>query len=140
MDEVTATQAASLSGVSERTIRRRIAAGKLSARRIAPNRFAIKIDDLPLNREFGDLVGRLEALERRVTAIELWQQALLRTRAVESVAPPSDVSLGPLHALLAELARETERLAPLLGGAQPAEEDSETSHRSLRPVRRTRRG
>lgn len=137
MDEVTATQAASLSGVSERTIRRRIAAGKLPARRIAPNRFAIKIEDLPINRGFGDLVGRLEALERRVAAIELRQQALVRSQGVAAPTSEGDVSLSQLHVLLAELARETERLAPLLGSAPlPAEKDGRTGQ-SLRPVRRT---
>lgn len=136
MDEVTATQAASLSGVSERTIRRRIAAGQLPARRVAPNRFAIKIEDLPINRSRGDLVERLEALEQKVAVIELGQQALLRTQAASTPAPQGDLSLGQLHALLAELARETERLAPLLGGLQsPAEEDSGTGQ-SLRPLQR----
>lgn len=139
MDEVTATQAALLSGVSERTIRRRIAAGQLPARRVAPNRFAIKIEDLPINPGLGDLAGRLEALERRVAAIELRQQALLRTQAASTPAPVGDVSLSQLHALLAELTRETERLAPLLGATQPpAEEETGIGSRNVRPLRRGR--
>lgn len=139
MDEVTATQAASLSGVSERTIRRRIAAGELPARRVAPNRFAIRVEDLPIRRGFSDLAMRVEALERRVAEIGLWQQALLRARAADS-ATQSDVSLGQLHALLAELARETERLAPLLGAVQPADREVESNDQTLRPLRRGRAG
>lgn len=155
MEDVTATQAASLLGLSERTIRRRIAAGELPARRIAPNRFAIKVQDLPLQHGFADLATRLEALERRVAALELWQRALLMQRATAATttavaaapalasasAPEGDVSLNQLHALLAELARETERLAPLLGTADAAgaEMDAEASGREhLRPLRRVR--
>lgn len=152
MEDVTATQAASLLGLSERTIRRRIAAGQLPARRIAPNRFAIKVQDLPLRHGFADLASRLETLERRVAALELWQRALLMQRPVTDAipgaqasasAPEGDGALGQLHALLAELARETERLAPLLGAtdAASAEPDAETSGREhLRPVRRARGG
>lgn len=140
MDEVTATQAASLSGVSERTIRRRIAAGQLPARRVAPNRFAIKIEDLPIARGLGDLAGRLEALERRVAALELRQQALLRTQAASTPAPEGEASLSQLHALLTELARETERLAPLLGVTQSAQQDGGTDRRGLRSLRRPRTG
>lgn len=159
MDDVTATQAASLLGLSERTIRRRIAAGQLPARRVAPNRFAIKVQDLPLQRSYADLAAHLEALERRVAALELRQQALLMVRptapaavatpmalapAAAPVAAESEASLGQLHALLAELARETERLAPLLGTTEAAgantasaESDTGTSGReSLRPMRR----
>ena len=142
MDEVTATQAASLSGVSERTIRRRIAAGQLPARRIAPNRFAIRVQDLPIHHGFGDLALRLEALERRIAALELRQQIMTHAGAevpVEPAAvaatPDGDVSLGQLHTLLAELARETERLAPLLGAGSTGGEDTGTGgHQNLRPV------
>ena len=146
MDEVTATQAASLAGVSERTIRRRIAAGQLPARRVAPNRFAIKVQDLPIHHKFGDFVARLELLEQRVVVLELRQQALLR--AVPAVpadssvpAAEGDPALSQLHALLAELARETERLAPLLGanGATAAAAESGAHSRgSLRSVHRGR--
>lgn len=148
MDEVTATQAASLSGVSERTIRRRIADGRLPARRVAPNRFAIRVQDLPLQRGFGDLALRLEALERRVAVLELRQQVLLRMRPTDTVgssasastaaqAAENDALLSQFQALLAELARESERLAPLLGAMQPAGEDTGTTGRdTLRPVRR----
>ena len=152
MDDVTATQAASLLGLSERTIRRRIAAGQLPARRVAPNRFAIKVQDLPLHHGFADLASRLEALERRVATLELRQQVPLAQRPavpMESLAqatataPEGDMSLGQLHALLAELARETERLAPLLGVADATGTGTETGTSGrdrLRPVRRSRGG
>ncbi len=152
MDDVTATQAASLLGLSERTIRRRIAAGQLPARRVASNRFAIKVQDLPLRHGVADLTSGLEALERRVMALELWQRAALMqqssARAAANVQASSshaegDASLGQLHALLAELARETERLAPQLGttAAAGAETETEPSSREhLRPVRHSHGG
>ena len=154
MEDVTATQAASLVGLSERTIRRRIAAGQLPARRIAANRFAIKVQDLPLQHGFADIASRLDALERRVATLELWQRALVMQRPAALAAPAAlaqagvpaaegEAALGQLHALLAELTRETERLAPLLGTTEAAgaETDTGTSGReNLRPVRRGRGG
>lgn len=80
---VTAKQAADMTGLSERTIRRYIANGRTPARKIAPNRFAIAIEDLPikqirpdigpdktwaaleeLQRDLRDAKARISALER----------------------------------------------------------------------------
>lgn len=76
---VTAVQAAQLGGVSERTIRRWIARGKLPATRIAPNRFAIRITDInectqdrdtTLARRVALLEARGADLEARVAHLE----------------------------------------------------------------------
>jgi len=75
-EELTAVQAAKLTGRSTRTIRRWIKEGKLAARPLARNRYAINYDDLiaitgplpepaPLTPE-----EKIEALEKRVTALE----------------------------------------------------------------------
>jgi hypothetical protein len=121
MEEVTATQAAALTGLSERTIRRRIAAGKLSARRIAPNRFAIRVQDLPRRLGVGDLAARVEALEHRMSLLELRLGASGEAASAHTPAAVGDTALMPLRELLAQLAHEAERLGPLLAPAQPEE-------------------
>lgn len=118
MDEVTATQAASLTGVSERTIRRRIASGSLPARRIAPNRFAINVRDLPLPGNDAELATQVEVLERRVRVLEEQQLALLQRIEQSIGAEPGDVrdiSVAMVSELLAQVSQDAERLAPLLG-------------------------
>lgn len=135
MEQVTAAQAAMLTGFSERTIRRRIAAGALPARRIATNRFAIDVRDLPRRWDGHELERRLEALERRVQLLEEGQRILLRRLGHEapqtteagdapnaSLAGEQDASVTMLHELLVQLARETERLAPLLAPEERQEE------------------
>ncbi len=124
MDEVTASQAAALTGLSERTIRRKIAAGKINARHIAPNRFAIKLADLPIHRSSDDLVARIEELEHRVRLLELQLRSsrsavLIAPRAgrgslaqaPETAVPSSNPGLAEL---LMQLAHETDRLMPVL--------------------------
>ena len=141
MKEVTATQAAALTGLSERTIRRRIAAGKLPARHVAPNRFAIDVRHLPRERAAGNFTARLEMLERRVHLLELQQQALLRRldavvatgEAGMEAGTEAGGDLGQLHELLVQLAHETERLAPLLsGGMGSAARESHAVPRAAR--------
>jgi excisionase family DNA binding protein len=132
MDEVTASQAAALTGLSERTIRRKIAAGEIRARHVAPNRYAIKVADLPVHRSPDELIARIEELEHRVRLLELQ----LRQPRVGSLTPlrskigdagsgtgnaaartgagslaPSGPALGDL---LMQLAREADRFMPLL--------------------------
>jgi hypothetical protein len=118
MDEVTATQAAALCGYSERTIRRRIASGDLQARRIASNRYAIRVSDLPRRHGADTLAQRVEALEQQVRQLELQLQSVQGPRGQDGAAstPVGDqqVSLSTLQDLLLQLAQETERLAPLL--------------------------
>lgn len=85
MEEVSATEAAALTGLSERTIRRKIARGELAARHVAPNRYAIRVRDLPPPRHANqaevraearmtNLEARLDLLERRLRLVE---QALI---------------------------------------------------------------
>lgn len=132
MDEVTASQAAALTGLSERTIRRKIAAGEIRARHVAPNRYAIKVADLPVHRSPDELIARIEELEHRVRLLELQ----LRQPRIGSLTPlrsknadagsekgnatmrtgvsnlaPSGPALGDL---LMQLAREADRFMPLL--------------------------
>lgn len=127
MDNVTAAQAAALTGFSERTIRRKIASGELPARRLAPNRFAIDVRDLPVRWDDKDLARRMDMLEHRVRVLEERQRTLLRyagasgreQAAGESAGQPED-SISTLHDLLIELAQETERLSPLFAHAEPS--------------------
>lgn len=72
MRYVTAREAATICGMSERTIRRMIASGKLKARKVAPNRFEIAEVDLPRKKRdpLGELRAQVEALERRVRTLE----------------------------------------------------------------------
>lgn len=80
MDYVNAAQAATIIGVSERTVRRWIAGGKLPARHLGPNRYAITTsnievllrtyrpsDEPPDDRDI--LLARLEVLERRLHTV-----------------------------------------------------------------------
>lgn len=134
MDEISAAQAAALTGFSERTIRRKIAAGELPARRIAPNRFGINVRDLPRRRDVSDLASRLAALEQRVTLLEEGQRAL-PLALLRAAAPPEDagailaggedsaVSPAVLSQLLIQLVREVERLGPLLAPGAPEAPD-----------------
>lgn len=134
MDEVSAAQAAVLTGFSERTIRRKIASGKLPARRIGPNRFAIAVEDLPRRRDINELLRQIEALERRVVLLEERQHILLAQDSWDAAATGAEMSAlaagtepstseGDLAQLLVQLAHEVERLTPLLA---PTVSDGET--------------
>ncbi|MBF6591273.1 MAG: helix-turn-helix domain-containing protein [Ktedonobacterales bacterium] len=115
MDEVTATEAATLTGLSERTIRRKIASGVLRARRVAPNRYAIKVRDLPIQGRADDLAMRMEALEHRVRLLELrLNEVLVRREGTPTLSESILSETAALPELLARLAHETARLAPLL--------------------------
>lgn len=121
MKDVTATQAAVLTGLSERTIRRWIASGRLPARHIAPNRYAIDVRDLPGrsdNADVQDLVARLDTLERRVFLLEAQLVGSPREQGAEdtSASETSGVEMQQLHDLLVQFVHETERIAPLLRG------------------------
>jgi hypothetical protein len=167
-DEVTAAHAAALTGLSERTIRRKIAAGEIPARHLARNRYAIHVRDLPVRQSPHDLLARLEALENRVRLLEL-QYAHLASGGVASEgkpsgaeaseavaqaeAAPADGSRIPateaaeVHQLLSQLARETQRLAPLMTAlmnglpASDSTHDAETQEgRANDATRRGKRG
>jgi hypothetical protein len=120
MDEVTAAQAAALTGLSERTIRRKIATGQIRARHIATNRYAIKVADLPVRPPPTGLVARMAELEHRVRVLELQQAQLmaegsaLRSPPETPGAAPDAISVAGVREALLQLVRETERLAPLL--------------------------
>jgi hypothetical protein len=158
MDEVTAAQAAGLTGLSERTIRRRIAAGMIPARHVAPNRYAINVRDLPVHHSADELAARIGALEHRVRLIELRQAAPLATSpaadaALDSAetghpamqAPPAPASAPAVRELLAALVNETERLTSLLmpaAGEEPSGQASRrrSGRRSPTPLQKAQEG
>lgn len=120
-DEVTAAQAALLTGLSERTIRRRIAAGHIPARRVSTNRFAIRVDDLPLRGGGATVVSRLDALDGRLRSVEEGMASLhaavtrLERTTVTGVDAAEALPLDMLREMVTQLGVETERLAPLMG-------------------------
>lgn len=147
-DEVTAAQAAQLTGLSERTIRRRIAAHTIPARHVARNRYAIRVSDLPIRQPADEVMARLQALEYRVHVLELLQARVLShlDPALSSTATSArDVSgeVGEASAdagtgaevsdLLAQLVREVRRLAPIISAAMPEAPARRASQRRLRP-------
>ncbi|HEV2461818.1 MAG TPA: hypothetical protein VGS80_25965 [Ktedonobacterales bacterium] len=152
MDEVTAAQAAGLTGLSERTIRRRIAAGMIPARHVAPNRYAINVRDLPVHHSADELAARIEALEHRVRLIELRQAALLATSpAADAALDPAETGYPAMQAppavreLLAALVNETERLTSLLmpaAGEEPSGQASRrrSGRRSPTPLQKAQEG
>lgn len=147
-EEVTATQAAALIGVSERTIRRKIAAGQLPARRVATNRFAIAVSDLPRRRGIDALTARIEAVEQRVERLEGRLYPLAASVGHEHLAqmrpdtgqPAEETYAASLRDLIAQLTREVERLSPLLtadsagdghtDGARRSPDQHQAQHRS----------
>lgn len=118
MEEVNATEAAHLSGYSERTIRRKIASGSLPARRIAGNRFAIRISDLPTRHGPEALFQRVAALEQRVVELEQLVQVLSAEAPVavavneQDGAEPQDMR-ATLRELLLQLGHQAERVDEL---------------------------
>lgn len=70
-DEVTAREAAEITGLGERTIRRMIEDGRIPARKIAANRYAIPRRSLPSKKQ-----DRYRALEQRVETLEHEVQTL----------------------------------------------------------------
>ena len=130
VNEVTAAQAAALTGLSERTIRRKIVSGKLPARRLMANRFAIQVRDLPTHPQIAALDNRLDALERRMQLLERAMVQMLAGRATLSLVslPPGDGDAEPtlqtvltLQTLLIQASQEIARLAPMVG---PQEADA----------------
>lgn len=119
-EEVTAAQAAQLTGLSERTIRRRITAREIPARHVARNRYAIRVQDLPIRRAADEQMARLQALEYRVRMVELQQQRIL-THLDPSAATHNEESgseaATEVGDLLTQLAHEVRRLGPLLSAA-----------------------
>lgn len=123
-EEVTAAQAAQLTGLSERTIRRRIAANEIPARHIARNRYAIRVQDLPFRRPADELMSRLQALEYRVRVVELQQQRILAHLDPLEASPIEESrteAVTEVGDLLTQFAHEVRRLGPLLSaaGAEP---------------------
>jgi hypothetical protein len=139
LDEVTAVEAAALTGLSERTIRRRIAAGTLHARRISANRFAIHVDDLPQRKGLDALLARIDALERRVQALE----SLRGVSSVPRIPLPAGAEgtrgaeAIPLKDLLDQLVHEVDRITPLLS---PGGIDTSSGSADAPALRVRRRG
>jgi excisionase family DNA binding protein len=119
VDEITAAQAALLTGVSERTIRRKIASGVIQARRLGRNRYAIKVSDLRVSRPFEALALRVEVLEQRLARLEaqLLVTAGTAQPGIRMEGGAAPLPLSPQFAsaefqqLFAQLAYETARLA-----------------------------
>lgn len=88
IEELTAAQIAARIGVSERTIQRNIASGKLKARPLRNHKYVVDSDDvdaLVLPDHHNDL-SRIEALEQEVRRLALVVDALSRGRT-ETAAP-----------------------------------------------------
>jgi excisionase family DNA binding protein len=154
MDEITAAQAAILTGVSERTIRRKIASGSIPARRLGRNRYAIKVSDLQMSHPFEALALRVEALEQRLSHLEAQltvpvdsaQPGIQADGGAVSSPLPAQFSSAGVQQLFAQLAYETARLARSISFpqdlTQPAEaapvDDEELSNQSVadRPISR----
>src|SRR5215831_9441440 len=126
MDDITAAQAAILTGVSERTIRRKIASGVIPARRIGRNRFAIKASDLQMSHPFEALALRVEVLEQRLSHLEArltvpMDSARSGIQAGGGDAPstlPAQSSSAGVQQLFAQLAYEAARLAQTISSPQ----------------------
>jgi excisionase family DNA binding protein len=153
MDEITAAQAALLTGVSERTIRRKIASGVIEARRLGRNRYAIKVSDLRASHPFEALALRVEALEQRLARLEAQLQVAADSTqpgvgADGGAAPaslPPQFSSAEVQQLFAQLAYETARLARNISlpsespqKAVPSPADEEPSNQPV-PGQSTRR-
>ncbi len=136
MDEVvTAAQAAQLTGLSERTIRRRIATNEIPARHVARNRYAIRLQDLPIHRPADELMARLQALEYRVRVLELQQQRILANVDAAAAAPVEAAeaeTVTEVGDLLTQLAHEVRRLGPLIStaGAEPTSRERKAAAQS----------
>jgi excisionase family DNA binding protein len=98
MSEVTAIEAAHLTGHSERTIRRWIKAGKLPACQLAPNRYAIKVSDLHTG-ESVEQPSPLALLQAHIEELETRQAIQLDT-----LTQRINTLEGELTALKGELA------------------------------------
>lgn len=83
MGTVSARQAAAILGVNERTVRRWITAGRVPARKVAINRYAIDLDALP-DDTLISLLRRIEALEAH-NAIYRASTAVFRQEAAPIV-------------------------------------------------------
>lgn len=146
--EVTAAHAAALRGLSERTIRRRIAANLLLARQVARNRYAIRVQDLPIRHQSLDaLQVRLQALEQRVGVLELELGGLSSSRpsggapskAVEATLEELDPIVSAMNEighLIAQLTSTVRSLATELADSTPPSGAAEGSPRT--PVRAQR--
>src|SRR5712691_2793841 len=98
MEYVTVVEGARRLGISEKTIRRAIHTGKLSARYPHPNRCEIAVNDLEAWRhrpaEQGATDRRLAELESRLHQLELQVQQLIH---VQQAMPLSVAQLSPVE-------------------------------------------
>lgn len=78
-DDVTAREASEITGLGERTIRRMIEDGRIQARKVAPNRYAIPrraLEQFKKRDRVGELERRVDALEHEVEHLqELLEQS-----------------------------------------------------------------
>src|SRR5579884_1800741 len=88
--EISAAAAARLTGLSERTIRRKIAAKEIPARQIARNRYAIRVQDLPASAAHPvEISKRIELLEYQVDLLEQHMSGLLGALEAPARTAPS---------------------------------------------------
>lgn len=101
MESITIAEAARRVGLSDKTIRRAIKAGKLPVRYPHPNRAEVLTEDLEawynsLSVRPGETQDRLAALEARVEALESEVQALRRQLETSAKkAPPKPATTAP---------------------------------------------
>lgn len=110
---ITAVEAAQWLDVSYKTVLRHIKSGDIPAVKVAPNRYAIKIADLPARLGVKSMLARLAAIEARMDNMERKsvnlsvraynaQESLYTPIAVSSIM--SDSIIGPDVAYKATLA------------------------------------
>lgn len=93
---VTARQAAELTGLNERTIRRMIERGQLHATKAAPNRYLIDTRDLPPRRR--SRTQELRELTEAITALRRDLDALRRRITLLEVTRPPEYPPAPARA------------------------------------------
>lgn len=92
---ITAVEAAEWLGVSYKTVLRHIKSGAIPAVKVASNRYAIRLADLPARLAARSMLARLDAVERRLSALEQKKPCNLSVRpynAQEGYLPPKVVS------------------------------------------------
>lgn len=110
MQYVTAKRAADMTGLSERTIRRYVDSGRLPAKRLARNRLAIAVEDLParqmtaaddqiaqISMQIDELRAELKLAKARITLLEgaiRGRGEILAPQAVRASAEPLKASYG----------------------------------------------
>lgn len=98
-DDVSLRRAAELTGLGERTIRRMVKDGRLAARVVAVNLYAVRVADLPKPKPktIADLTARLEQAEAEIKALKEGNRpySALRGDSGGSTVPPMPRQVYP---------------------------------------------